>query len=383
MTAAISRSQLARAAESARPPLAFELPESLAAHEPPEARGLARDAVRLMVSRVGVDAIAHARFRDFPDFLSRGDVLVVNASATINAALDAWRLRPGGEFADRIALHLSTPLHDGPWAIELRRLTDNGTAPLLDAVPGERIALAAGATARLIAPLAFPVGDNVAPSRTRLWAAELTCPAGILEFAARYGRPIRYAYVRGDWPLDYYQTVFAAEPGSAEMPSAGRPFTREIVARLERKGVSVVPLVLHTGVASLELDEPPYPERYRVPSSTAAAVNAGRARGGRVVAVGTTVVRALETVASPGGRVRAGEGWTNLIITPERGIYAVDAMLTGLHEPRSSHLAMLEALVGREHLTRAYETALRCRYLWHEFGDVHLVIGRRSERRVG
>jgi S-adenosylmethionine:tRNA ribosyltransferase-isomerase len=398
MTAAIQRSHLVRTKgqrqESLRP-IAFELPESLEAHEPPEARGLARDAVRLMVSRVGVDAIAHARFRAFPDFLARGDVLVVNSSATINAALNAWRLRPGGKFGGRIELHLSSPLPTAGlkpgarwssrpggerWVVELRRVTRNGTTPLLDARADEQLVLAAGAGSprrgwgRLLEPLVTRPEAEGPGRRVRLWAAELVCPGGVMDFAARYGWPIRYAYVSDRWPLSYYQTVFGTEPGSAEMPSAGRPFTHDIVARLERKGVRVVPLVLHTGVASLESDEPPYPERYRVPSATADAVNAARARGGRVVAVGTTVVRGLEIVASVDGRVRAGEGWTDLVVTPERGVYAVDAMLTGLHEPRSSHLAILEALAGRRHIALTYQAALRARYLWHEFGDVHFIL---------
>jgi S-adenosylmethionine:tRNA ribosyltransferase-isomerase len=185
--------------------------------------------------------------------------------------------------------------------------------------------------------------------------------------------PIRYSYVRKSWPLSYYQTIFAAESGSAEMPSAGRGFTQEMVERLARKRVRIAPLVLHTGVSSLEADEPPYPERYRVPNSTALAINSARSRGGRVVAVGTTVVRALETVADADGHVHADQGWTDLVITPERGLQVVDGMLTGLHEPRASHLLMLEALAGREHLALAYEAALRHHYLWHEFGDLHLI----------
>jgi S-adenosylmethionine:tRNA ribosyltransferase-isomerase len=402
MTAAIGGSRLVRTKgprDESVGPIAFDLPESLEAREPPEARGLTRDAVRLMVSRVGVDAIAHARFRDFPDFVARGDVVVVNTSATINAALDAWRMQPGGTFADRIELHLSSPLParlgvegrgrsraDGErWVVELRRLTARGTTPLLDAHVGEQLVLAAGATARLVEPFvtrggAEPViGPGARKTGGRLWVAELACSGGVMAFAASYGSPIRYAYVRDRWPLAYYQTVFATEPGSAEMPSAGRPFTREIVTRLERKGVRVVPLVLHTGVASLESDEPPYPERYRVPPATADAVKRARAVGGRVVAVGTTVVRALETVASADGRVHAGEGWTDLVVTPERGVYVVDAMLTGLHEPRSSHLAMLEALAGRHHLALAYQAALRARYLWHEFGDLHFILADAGE----
>ena len=352
-------------------PLAFELPTSLAAAEPPEARGLARDEVRLMVSRSSADVIAHTRFRDLPSFLSAGDVLVVNASATINASVDAWRVRPGGELADRIELHLSQPmpLSHTRWAVELRQLSARGSTPLLDARAREVIMLPAGATATLLEPY----GDHVAG--VRLWVAELATPHGVLAFVERFGSPIRYSYVPERWPLAMYQTIFATEAGSAEMPSAGRAFTPEIVERLERKGVRVVPVVLHTGVASLESNEPPYPERYHVSASTADAVNRARLGGQRVVAVGTTVVRALETVASPDGRVSPGDGWTDLVITPERGVYAVDAMVTGFHEPRSSHLAMLEALAGAAHVARAYRTALKCRYLWHEFGDVHLLIG--------
>ncbi len=209
--------------------------------------------------------------------------------------------------------------------------------------------------------------------RVRLWVARLDCPGGVLAYAAEHGSPIRYDYVRERWPLAYYQTVFASVPGSAEMPSAGRAFTRELVERLRANGVRIAPLVLHTGVSSLEPDEPPYPERYCVPADTADEVNRAHAAGRRVIAVGTTVVRALETVASPDGRVSPGAGWTDLVITPERGVEAVDAILTGFHPPRASHLAMLEALAGRSHLAVAYRAALRERYLWHEFGDLHLI----------
>ncbi|MFN2564534.1 MAG: S-adenosylmethionine:tRNA ribosyltransferase-isomerase [Gemmatimonadaceae bacterium] len=361
-------------------PLAFELPSALAAREPPEARGLARDGVRLMVSWIADDAITHARFRDFPNFVEPGDVLVVNTSATINAALDAWRAPssrapgPDGELADRIELHLSSPVpeDDTRWVVELRRLAPRGgTTPLLDAHAGDQLALAAGASATLVEPFAAP---GAREAGGRLWVAELAVPGDVMAFAAEYGSPIRYSYVRERWPLSYYQTIFATEPGSAEMPSAGRAFTREIVARLERKGVLVVPVTLHTGVASLESGEPPYPERYHVPPETADAVNRARAAGGRVIAVGTTVVRALETVAAAGGRARPGAGWTDLVVTPERGVYVVDALLTGFHEPKSSHLAMLAAVAGRRHLAVAYDAALRHHYLWHEFGDVHLIL---------
>jgi len=190
----------------------------------------------------------------------------------------------------------------------------------------------------------------------------------------RHGRPIRYGYVPQQWPLADYQTAYALEPGSAEMPSAGRPFTSQLVTRLAAGGVLVVPLTLHTGVSSPERDEAPYPERYEVPAATARVVNAVHGWGGRVIAVGTTVVRALETVADADGTVRAGSGWTSLVVAPERGLRAVDGLITGWHEPRASHLDLLAAAAGTELLERSYREALEHGYLWHEFGDSHLVL---------
>jgi S-adenosylmethionine:tRNA ribosyltransferase-isomerase len=176
------------------------------------------------------------------------------------------------------------------------------------------------------------------------------------------------------WPLSAYQTAFALDPGSAEMPSAGRPFTPELVARLVAGGVLVAPVTLHTGVSSPERHEPPYPEAYRVPEATARAVEAARGWGGRVIAVGTTVVRALESVAAADGSMTAGEGWTGLVVTPERGVHAVDGLITGWHEPQASHLLMLEAIAGRELLDASYRAAIEAGYLWHEFGDSHLIV---------
>ncbi|HLW48021.1 MAG TPA: S-adenosylmethionine:tRNA ribosyltransferase-isomerase [bacterium] len=188
------------------------------------------------------------------------------------------------------------------------------------------------------------------------------------------GRPIAYPYVRGEWPLEMYQTVYAREAGSAEMPSAGRAFTPELLARAKARGIGLAALTLHTGVASLERDEPPIEEWYRVPAETAAAVEVVRGAGGRVIAIGTTVVRALEGAADERGRVTASEGWTDLVIVPPRPIRAVDGLLTGFHEPRASHLAMLAAFAGRAHVERAYRAAAERGYLWHEFGDLHLIL---------
>ena len=361
--------------------LEFVLPPELEAGEPPEERGLARDGVRLMVSHYTSDAITHTRFHDIGDHLLPEDVLVLNTSATLNAALGV--IRADGT---PLELHLSTHLSGDLWTLELRLPGKNGTTPFRSAHAGEALRLPAGrngnansalyrrpkSTAPLSAPLSGPLPDP--GTGTRLWMAALALPEPWPSYLERYGYPIRYGYVRQAWPSRYYQTVYASEPGSAEMPSAGRAFTAELLARLEEKGVRLARLVLHTGVASLEDHEPPYEEQYFVPLETARLVNEAHRRGQRVIAVGTTVVRALETVTDAAGVVSPGAGWTNLIVTPDRGLHAVDGLLTGLHEPRASHLAMLEALAGRHHLEETYAQALRAGYLWHEFGDLHLIL---------
>jgi S-adenosylmethionine:tRNA ribosyltransferase-isomerase len=349
------------------------LPPELEAHEPPEARGLARDDVRLMVSYRAENRVVHTRFRELPEFLRAGDLLVVNTSGTLAAALHVERADGAP-----LELHLSTRLPAGLWSVELRLPADAenaenpGTRPFYDAEAGETLRLPGGASCTLLA--AYGREGAVVKGHGRLWIAALALPEPLLDYLARYGFPIRYGYVPRAWPIEYYQTVYATEPGSAEMPSAGRAFTPEVLTRLVARGVQVAPLLLHTGVASLEDHEPPYEEEYRVPLETARLVNAAHAAGRRVIAVGTTVVRALETVTDEEGTAHPGAGWTGLVVTPERGMRAVDALLTGLHEPRASHLAMLEALAGREHLELAYGEALREGYLWHEFGDLHLIL---------
>ena len=343
--------------------LDFELPPDLEAHEPPEARGLPRDGVRLLVSHRSDDRVVHANFPDLPDHLRAGDLVVLNTSGTLAAALDG-RLADGTP----VAVHLSGRLPGGLSLLELRRPGVAGTTPMSDDVPDRHVTLPGGASADLLSR--FPPDSG-----TRLWVANLRLPAGpVAPWLAGHGRPIRYAYVERSWPLAAYQTVYATEPGSAEMPSAGRPLTPEILTALVAKGVAIAPLLLHTGVSSPESHEPPFPEWYRVPATTARRVNETRAAGGRIVAVGTTVVRALETVADDAGLAHPGEGWTETIITPARGVRLIDGLLTGWHEPGASHLAMLEAIAGRRHLEVAYAAALRSGYLWHEFGDSHLLL---------
>ncbi|MET9053520.1 S-adenosylmethionine:tRNA ribosyltransferase-isomerase [Streptomyces bacillaris] len=431
------------------------MPPELSARVPAEQRGSGRDDVRLLVTR-GAE-VSHHAFRELPGQVRAGDVLVVNTSATLPAAVNG---RVGGE---RVVVHFSTRGEDGRWAVELRAPGGSGaTGPrpggpagavvrlpggrelvleepmggVLSAgnaspttrsrrAPGHTPALApegteagpaeagageaagaveagpseAGAVGRGTVEAGAtevgaveggtveagagargavgrgPVGAGPA-SGARLWWARV--PEGVPGLLRRYGRPIRYGYTERDQPLSAYQTVFAvAAPdgsGSAEMPSAARPFTAALVAELVSRGVQFAPLSLDTGVASAEAHEPPYPERFSVPPTTAWLVNAARAAGGRVIAVGTTAVRALESAVDAAGVVRPVSGWTDLVVTPRRGVRVVDGLLTGLHEPEASHLLMLEAVAGREALRRGYEAALERRYLWHEFGDVHLLL---------
>jgi S-adenosylmethionine:tRNA ribosyltransferase-isomerase len=335
---------------------ALEVPARLEAHEPPEEHGLGRDDVAMLVATRHDGAIVHTRFRDLPWFVEPGDLLVVNTSATLPAALDALL---GGL---PVELRLSTPVTADNWLVELRT---SDRLPFRRPPVGSRLELPGGAHAELLAPYA---------SGVRLCVARLELGEPLEDYLATHGRPIRYGYVPHAWPLDAYQTIFAVEPGSAEMPGAGRPFTPELVTELVVHGVLIAPITLHTGVSSPERGETPYAERYRVPASTARLVNAVHSWGGRVIAVGTTVVRALETVATPNGLVADSEGWTSLVVTPERGLRAVDGLLTGWHEPQASHLQLLEAAAGRELLERSYAEALSRGYHWHEFGDVHLIL---------
>lgn len=329
--------------------LDFTLPPALEARVPPEPR----DAVRLIAGAAG--GVTHHAFAELPELLRPGDLLVVNTSATLPAAI---RL-------DRLTVHFSGPLpgEGGVWLVELRLRTSSANEPYRGGCPGEWFPLPGGATLTLLAR-----------HTPRLWRARVD--TDIVPYLRRYGVPITYGYVARDWPLAAYQTVFAraGEAGSAEMPSAGRPFTADLVTRLVSRGVLVAPLTLHTGVASPEKDEPPYPERYEVPAATAALVNHARWERGRVIAVGTTVVRALETAVGDDGIVRPRSGWTSRVIGPSERVRAVDGLLTGLHEPRSSHLRLLTAVAGTDLLKGVYGEAIERRYRWHEFGDVNLLL---------
>ncbi|NEK60493.1 S-adenosylmethionine:tRNA ribosyltransferase-isomerase [Geodermatophilus sabuli] len=326
---------------------------------PPERRGLARDAVRLMLVRPGV--LRDAVFRDLPGLLEPGDLVVVNTSATLPARLDVRRADGG------IApLHVSTTLDDGDWVVEVRRPANDG--PDRGVEPGTELALPGGVRLTLLS--GFP--DPARPGR--LWRARPDPPVPAAGHLHRYGQPIRYGYLSAAFPLADAQNVYASEPGSAENPSAGRPFTERLLVRLMARGIPVVPVVLHAGVSSPEVHEPPMPERFTVPEVTARLVTGTRRAGRRVVAVGTTVTRALETATGEDGVTRPTAGWTDLVLGPDRPARAVTGLLTGLHAADASHLLLLEAVAGRHLVDEAYAAARDRGYLWHEYGDTMLFL---------
>ncbi|HET6895998.1 MAG TPA: S-adenosylmethionine:tRNA ribosyltransferase-isomerase [Candidatus Baltobacteraceae bacterium] len=327
-----------------------DIPRLLEAVAPPERRGIARDEVGMLVTDRTAQTHVHARFRQLPSFLRAGDLLLVNDSATVPAAICAQR-----ENGEHLMLHVATMLDRRLWTAEPR-----GTVRA-----GEKLRLPDGASAVLIAPMD--------PEHPRLWYTWFQLPLEMHAYLARYGEPIRYGYITQRFPLADYQTMFANEPGSAEMPSAARPFTPRVVHALHERGVDIASITLHCGVASFEAPELPPAERYFVSAQTAGAVNRARNNERRVIAVGTTALRAIES-ATPQEEVVASAGWTDLIIGEDYRPKVVDALLTGFHDAAATHQWILRAFLGRELLAQAYALAAENGYYQHEFGDVHLIV---------
>jgi len=349
------------------PTIQFTVPDDLTAAEPAEHRGLARDGVRLLIGRP--NGVAHSTFSQLDEHLDPGDLLVVNTSQTLAAEVDGLQL---GNWPT--VIHVASELDDQSWVIELRTAPD-GARPILHAQPGEVIRLPEAVRMRLLEPYPAP---NASPTGhgTRLWRAQVISSQPFTEYLATHGRPISYGYLRDRWPLADYQTIFSMHPGSAEMPSAARPFSYELLARLIAKGITIAPITLHTGVSSQEAGEPPQPERFSVKDATARAVTSARDAGNRIIAVGTTVTRALESAVDFDGRMHAANGWTDLVLGPHRRVQIVDGLITGLHNPDASHLLLVESVVGPLTAQRAYDAAVAERYLWHEFGDSCLLLPR-------
>ncbi|HJZ57794.1 MAG TPA: S-adenosylmethionine:tRNA ribosyltransferase-isomerase [Gemmataceae bacterium] len=345
-------------------PFAFALPPELAAKEPPERRGLARDGVRLLVIDRRTHQVEHTRFSRIGDFLRAGDLLVFNSSRTLPAALPG---RVAGGPA--IEVRLAERLPDDSW---LALLVCGGDSPFGCGLrAGLEVEFDLGLSATVL---------NRDPRIPRLWRVRFSSSgAEFIDLVHRLGRPVRYEYIGRPWALDEYQTVFAREPGSAEMPSAGRAFTWRLLFDLRNRGIETAQVVLHTGLSSylddaLDAAHPTSEEEFAVPAEAADAVNRARAGGRRVIAVGTTVVRTLESVANGDGVVRAVRGYTRLRVTAQHRLKAVDGLLSGLHEPEASHLDLLTAFLPAEVVRAAYEDAVRRGYLWHEFGDLNLIV---------
>lgn len=346
-------------------PFSFNLPPELSAKEPPERRGIARDEVRLMVIERATKAVAHTRFDKLGDYLRAGDLLVFNTSRTLPAALDGCAAPVGPCIEIRLAEHLP----DDTWLALL--LCQRGDPFSCGLRAGVQINFSQELSGTIVER------DSRIP---RLWRLRFSkSGAELIDLLYRLGRPIRYEYVSEPWDLDYYQTVYAREPGSAEMPSAGRAFTWKLLFDLRRRGVKTGYIVLHTGLSSymddeLDAQHLASEEEYFISDTAAARINEARSRGGRIIAVGTTVVRALESVADEDGLIRQGHGYTRLRVTDNHVLTVVDGLLTGLHEPEASHLDLLTAFLPAEQIREAYNEAVRQGYLWHEFGDLNLIL---------
>jgi S-adenosylmethionine:tRNA ribosyltransferase-isomerase len=385
-------------------PFRFDLPDDLAAPAPPEKRGLARDGVRLLAVDRGTGVLTHTRFPHIGGLLRPGDCLVFNASRTLPAALPARFAASGQDTMDALAgtgsaaapglqLRLARRWENGDWSVLILAGDQPWRGDLEGArldLPGRHPGTGMGAVAAAVAPAPYGLAGKAVPGLAatvlerdphvdRLWKIRFSRQGQeLMEALSRLGHPVRYWYADAPWDLDYYQTVYAREPGSVEMPSAGRAFTWELMQKLRRQGIGMAYLVLHAGLSSY-MDEafdalhPASVEPFRLEAPAAAAINAAKARGGRILAVGTTVVRALESIADACGRVRAETGSTRLRITPGYTLKTVDGLLTGFHEPAASHLDLLTAFLPADKLLAVYRSALSERYLWHEFGDMNLI----------
>lgn len=348
-------------------PFTFVLPQELSAKEPPERRGIRRDQVRLLVIDRASGAVEHTRFDKIDNHLRANDLLVFNSSRTLPASLRGCDC--SAAHGPCMEVRLAERLPDDSWLALL--LCEQGDPFGCGLRPAMEIQFAEGLYATVLER------DERIP---RLWKLRFSISGPqFIDLIYRLGKPIRYEYVSAPWDLDYYQTVYATEPGSAEMPSAGRAFTWKLLLDLKRRGIESAYVVLHTGLSSymddeLDAQRPASEEEYFLSATTAEKINRARKNGGRVIAVGTTVVRALESIVDLAGRISEAHGYTRLRIDNQHQLRAVDGLLTGLHEPEASHLDLLTAFLPPGKIRAAYEEAIAKKYLWHEFGDLNLIL---------
>ncbi len=340
----------------------FELPVSLECTQPTEFRNIERDEVRLLVT-TDSDYTRHTTFRNVDQYLQKGDVLVVNTSATRASALPV--VLPGNRLG---MAHFSTRVNDSEWLIEIREIEREKTVRWKEGKREMKFHLPDGADITL--KRKFYKERKL----LHLWVAEFTSPQEQESYLAEHAQPIKYDHLNEHYPLDFYQTVFSLHPGSSEMPSAGRGFTKDLVERLLEKGVVIAPMLLHTGVSSLEENESPYAEYMEVDQASATLINNAKKKGRKIIAVGTTGIRAIESAVNERGEVIPYTGVTNLFIDNDYKMKVINGLLTGFHEPRASHLQMLQSLAGFDHIERAYKSALDNNYFWHQFGDLHLIL---------
>jgi S-adenosylmethionine:tRNA ribosyltransferase-isomerase len=335
----------------------YPLPEALIAQHPPAER----DAGRMLVLDPMADRLQHATVRELPRFLAPADLLVLNDSRVLPARLRGVRAG-GGE----VEVLLLRPAQDGWWEALVR--------PGRKLKPGSAIEVRGSA-------LQVEIGGG---DEEGIWLVRLYGVERPMDEVHRVGEMPTPPYIRerlGD-PARY-QTIYAREEGSAAAPTAGLHFTRRLLDALRARGMAIEFVTLHVGLDTFRpvreadpAEHHMHREAFELPPRVAEAVERTRQCGGRVVAVGTTTVRVLETCATDAGAVRAGQGWSDLFIRPGFGFRVVDALLTNFHLPRSTLLMLVSAFAGRERILQAYQEAIRRGYRFYSFGDCMLITSR-------
>ncbi|MCL7747900.1 S-adenosylmethionine:tRNA ribosyltransferase-isomerase [Halalkalibacter alkaliphilus] len=328
----------------------FVVPDHLHAFLPAEIRSNKREAVKLLVQNRQAGNVHHDTFENLSSYLKEGDVLILNNSRTIPAVIFTT-----DHMEVRLARKRSSEIWDVLYLHEIEigdtlTFTSNVKATVLDKC-----------SKTPLISLRFSIAGNE-----------------FYNYLYTHGTPIHYEYLQDHWPLQAFQTVYSSVPGSIEMPSAGRALSWKMLADLQKKGVEIGFVYLHTGLSYFENDHWPdpifQPEPFHVPKETVELIHLAKNRNSRIIAVGTTVVRALESAVDTQHILQPTTGETTLHIKLNSSLYVVDGLLTGFHEPEASHLDMLSAFIDQKNLLAAYEEAIRQGYLWHEFGDMNLLL---------